>query len=106
MSFREKFCEMSNKCWELRNIVKWSFEHNHLTGGSHAKTCSEAEEASGFIRTLHHRTDTLPKSTETKDKYKHLRKALKVCSYPEWVFVNTETRAFRESRQTERRKTV
>lgn len=59
------------------NIVKWSFEHDHLTGDSLAKTSSEAEEASGFIRTLHHRTDTLPNSTEMKDKYKHLRKALK-----------------------------
>lgn len=67
---------------------------------------SEAEEKSGFIKTLHHRADTVPNSTEARDKCKHLRKALKACNYPKWPFVNTETRAIRKSRLAQRKEAV
>lgn len=67
---------------------------------------SEAKEKTGFIRTLHHGADTVPNSTEARDKCKHLRKALKGCSYPKWPFVNTETRAIGKSRLAQRKEAV
>ena len=70
---------------------------------SFTQTASEAEEKSGFIRTFHRRADTVPNSTEARDKTKYLRKPLKACGYPKHVFVNTETRAIRKSRPTRRR---
>ena len=52
------------------------------------------EHKLGVIRTLQHRADKVPTSTQAQEKeHKHLREALKTCGYPGWTFVKTATRS-------------
>ncbi|XP_049914604.1 uncharacterized protein LOC126398968 [Epinephelus moara] len=51
------------------------------------------EHKLGVIRTLQHRADNLPTSTQAQGKeHEHLREALKTCGYPSWTFVKTAAR--------------
>lgn len=44
----------------------------------------------GVIRTLHHRSTSIPTSSEGKVKeQKHTREALKTCGYPNWAFIKS-----------------
>ena len=55
---------------------------------------SPLEHKLGVIRTLQHRADKVPTSTQAQEKeHKHLREALKTCGYPSWSFVKTTTRS-------------
>ncbi len=52
------------------------------------------EHKPGVIRTLQHRADNVPTSTQAQEKeHKHLREALRTCGYPRWTFVKTATRS-------------
>ena len=48
------------------------------------------EHKLGVIRTLQHRADNVPTSSQAQGaEHKHLRGALKTCGYPRWTFVKT-----------------
>ncbi|KAM7378702.1 hypothetical protein PAMP_004307 [Pampus punctatissimus] len=50
------------------------------------------EHKLGVIRTLQHRADNVPTSSQAQgEEHEHLRDALKTCGYPTWTFVKTAT---------------
>ena len=54
----------------------------------------------GVIRTLQHRADNVPTSTQARNKeHKHLREALTTCGYPSWAFVKTATVARKNTKK-------
>ena len=49
------------------------------------------EHKLGVIRTLQHRADKVPTTTQAKEQeHKHVRRALETCGYPTWTFNRTK----------------